>query len=81
MRIDRAQGSYIRWLLATRNLSPHTVRAYDGDIAAFARYVGPLTAIGRINHDSVITFVEVLRASDLAPSSIRYRHRKATSEG
>jgi site-specific recombinase XerD len=73
MRIDRAQGGYIRWLLATRNLSPHTVRAYDSDIATFARYVGPHTAVGRINHDSVITFVEALRASGLAPSSIRRR--------
>lgn len=73
MRIDRAQGSYIRWLLATRNLSSHTVRAYDGDIAAFVRYVGVRTTVGRINNDSVIAFVEALRASDLTHASIRRR--------
>ena len=73
MRIDIAHGSYIRWLLATRNLSPHTVRAYDGDIAAFIRYCGARKAVGCINHDSVIAFVEALSASDLAPTSIRRR--------
>jgi integrase/recombinase XerD len=73
MRIDRAHGRYIHWLQATRNLSPHTVRAYDGDIAAFVRHVGVRTAVDRINHDSVVGFVEALRASDLAPTSIRRR--------
>jgi integrase/recombinase XerD len=73
MRIDRAQDSYIRWLLATRNLSPHTLRAYDGDIAAFVRYVGAHTRVGRLDPDLVIAFLEALRASDLAPASIRRR--------
>jgi len=41
MRIEQARGRYIRWLLATRDLSPHTIRAYDADLASFQRYLGP----------------------------------------
>ena len=40
MQIDQTRTRYIRWLLATRDLSPHTIRAYDSDLASFERYVG-----------------------------------------
>ena len=34
MRVRSAREQYIRWLEATRDLSPHTIRAYDSDLAA-----------------------------------------------
>lgn len=40
MQIDQARIRYIRWLLATRDLSPHTIRAYGGDLTSFERYMG-----------------------------------------
>jgi site-specific recombinase XerD len=73
MQITRAHNSYISWLLATRNLSPHTIRAYDGDIALFVRHIGTRTPVDRIDHELVVAFVGKLRASNLAPTSIRRR--------
>lgn len=73
MRIDKAHDRYIRWLLATRDLSPHTIRAYDADIAVFVRQVGAHTPVNRIDRDSVVAFVGRLRHSELAPTSIRRR--------
>jgi hypothetical protein len=32
MQIDQACGRYIRWLLATRDLSPHTIRDENGNL-------------------------------------------------
>ena len=40
MQVCQAHEQYVRWLLATRDLSPHTIRAYDSDIAAFERHLG-----------------------------------------
>ena len=73
MRIDRAHDDYIRWLLATRDLSPHTIRAYDADVAVFVRHVGTHAPVSRIDRNCVVTFVGQLRDSDLAPTSIRRR--------
>src|SRR5437773_11478866 len=33
-------GEFLRHLQAVRNCSPHTVRAYDGDLTQFAAFVG-----------------------------------------
>jgi site-specific recombinase XerD len=73
MQIDQARTLYIRWLLATRDLSPHTIRAYDSDLASFERYVGADFDVEEIDQDSVISFIEQQKAAALSPASLRRR--------
>ena len=73
MQIDQARTQYIRWLLATRDLSPHTIRAYGGDLASFERYVGTDFEVEEIDQDNVISFIEKQKAAALSPASLRRR--------
>jgi integrase/recombinase XerC len=73
MQIDQARTRYIRWLLATRDLSPHTIRAYDGDVASFERYLGADFNVEEIDRDSVVSFIEEQRIAALSPASLRRR--------
>jgi site-specific recombinase XerD len=69
MTIARARSQYIRWLLATRDLSSHTIRAYDADLASFERYLGPHHAVAEINQDDVLSFIEQQKIANLSPAS------------
>ena len=73
MQVSQAREQYVRWLLVTRDLSPHTIRAYDGDIAAFERYLGARAFVRRIDRDRLVGFLEDQRAAGLSPASIRRR--------
>lgn len=73
MQIDQARTRYIRWLLATRDLSPHTIRAYGGDLASFERYMGADFEVREIDQDSVISFIEQQKNAVLSPASLRRR--------
>lgn len=73
MQVDQARNLYIRWLLATRDLSPHTIRAYEGDLATFARYVGADLDVGKIERDGLVAFIEAQKAEALSPASLRRR--------
>lgn len=73
MRVHQAHKQYIRWLLATRDLSPHTIRAYESDVAAFGRHLGMHALVNRIDHECLVAFVEQLQASGLSAMSIRRR--------
>jgi integrase/recombinase XerD len=73
MQIDQAHGRYIRWLLATRDLSPHTIRAYDADLTSFERHVGVGFAAAEIEQDNVISFIEREKAANLSPASLKRR--------
>jgi site-specific recombinase XerD len=73
MRIHQAHQQYVRWLLATKDLSPHTIRAYDSDVAAFGKYLGMRALVSQIDHECLVAFVEELRASGLSAMSIRRR--------
>ncbi len=73
MQIDQARTQYIRWLLATRDLSPHTIRAYEGDLASFERYVGADFEVEEIDRDNVISFIEKQKAAAHSPASLRRR--------
>jgi integrase/recombinase XerD len=73
MQIDQARTQYIRRLLATRDLSPHTIRAYDGDLASFERHVGANFDVQEIDQDGVISFIEKQKAAALSPASLRRR--------
>lgn len=73
MQIDQARDRYIRWLLATRDLSPHTVRAYNADLASFERHLGGGFAVADIDQEDVISFVEQQKAARLSPASLKRR--------
>jgi site-specific recombinase XerD len=73
MQVRQAREQYVRWLLVTRDLSPHTIRAYDSDIAAFERHLGGRAFVRNIDRDRLVGFLEDQRAGGLAPSSIRRR--------
>lgn len=73
MRVYEAQKQYIRWLIATRDLSPNTIRAYEGDVAAFKRHLGGHTCVTQIDHESLVGFVDEQRSIGLSPPSVRRR--------
>lgn len=73
MRIGQAHTQYVRWLWVARDLSPHTIRAYDGDIAAFERHLGGSASVSQIDRDCVLGFLEELRAAGLSAKSVRRR--------
>jgi integrase/recombinase XerD len=73
MRVGQAREEYVRWLRVTRDLSPHTIRAYDGDIAALERYLGMRAVVRRIDQECLVAFMEEQRAAGLSSRSIRRR--------
>lgn len=73
MQLAHAHVEYRRWLLATRDLSPHTLRAYDGDIATFVRYAGARSRVTRIDQHRIVAFLEHQRAAGLSSPSLRRR--------
>jgi integrase/recombinase XerD len=73
MKVGQARAEYIRWLQVTKDLSPHTIRAYDSDIAALERHLGISAPVDRIDRDRIIVFMEEQRAAGLSSTSIRRR--------
>lgn len=73
MQISEARKRYIRWLRATRDLSPHTIRAYDGDLVSLERHLGQSEGIEALDRESIIAFVKEQRDSGLSPSSLKRR--------
>jgi site-specific recombinase XerD len=73
MELCQARTRYLRWLETTRDLSPHTLRAYDSDIAALERFVGEEVNVAEIDRECLLSFVDDLRAAGLASLSIRRR--------
>jgi integrase/recombinase XerC len=73
MQICQAREQYVRWLAVTKDLSPHTIRAYDSDIATFERHLGIRALVDQIDRDRLIAFMEEQRAAGLSSTSIRRR--------
>jgi len=73
MQVCQAREQYVRWLLVTRDLSPHTIRAYDSDIAAFERHLSTGAFVSQIDRDRLVAFIEEQRAAGLSSTSIRRR--------
>jgi len=73
MHICQARKQYVRWLAVTKDLSPHTIRAYDSDITAFERHLGIRAFVDQIDRDRLIAFIEQQRAAGLSSTSIRRR--------
>lgn len=73
MKIREAREQYIRWLLATRDLSPHTIRAYEGDLVSLERHLGPGTEAAELDREELIAFIETQKGRGLSPASLRRR--------
>ncbi len=73
MRFGQAREAYVRWLFATRDLSPHTLRAYQGDLSSFEASVGTETLVDELDRSALVGFLETQRASGLSPASLRRR--------
>ncbi|HEV2755569.1 MAG TPA: tyrosine-type recombinase/integrase [Actinomycetota bacterium] len=73
MQVREARERYVRWLCATRDLSPHTIRAYRGDINALERHLGARALVTSIDRDLLLGFIEDQRAAGLSATSIRRR--------
>jgi site-specific recombinase XerD len=71
--LAEAHASYLIWLRETRDLSVHTVRAYDSDITALRRALGDGLAIARLDGVQVRAFFEDQRARGLCVASLRRR--------
>ena len=72
MLIGQARVTYIDWLRSTRDLSDHTIRAYEGDIQAFERHIGP-ERMHDLCNDDLVGFVEKQKQAGLTSVSIRRR--------
>ena len=73
MKIEEHRRDYVRWLSVTRDLSTDTVRAYDGDIRALERHLGPRALLTAVDADCLVRFVEQQLARGLSPRSVRRR--------
>jgi len=58
MHVCHAREQYFRWLLVTKDLSPHTIRAYESDIAAFERHLGIRALVNQIDREPLVAFME-----------------------
>lgn len=73
MQLSNAREGYVRWLLAARDLSPHTLRAYEGDLSSFEEFLGCDFAIRELERSSLLDFLESQRVRGLSPASLRRR--------
>lgn len=72
MHIQQAIEDFDHWLETTRDLSPHTVRAYGEDVKAFAQCVGH-QRVGDLRAQDVVEFVSTMRRRGLQPATVRRR--------
>lgn len=73
MEVRQARHRYVRWLRVTKDLSPHTIRAYEGDISALERHLSPNPLVSDIDRERLLEFIETQRSAGLSPRSVRRR--------
>lgn len=73
MQLGQAREGYVRWLLATKDLSPHTLRAYRGDLMSFEGFAGTRTRVDELDAAALVDFLESQRSAGLSPASLRRR--------
>src|ERR1700730_12350143 len=66
--VERAVADFLRHL-QERNASPHTIKAYRGDLANFAAYAGP-RGWKSIDHIAIRGFLSQLYAKGLGKTSV-----------
>jgi len=73
LELRDARLAYLRWLGETRDLSPHTLRAYDGDLRALESHLGSSSAVSAICRDRILSFIGAQREAGLCAASVRRR--------
>jgi integrase/recombinase XerD len=73
VHIRKAREQYIRWLLAGRDLSPHTIRAYEGDLTGFERHLGSHGSVEEIQRGEIVSFLEMQKEAGHSAASLRRR--------
>jgi integrase/recombinase XerD len=73
MQLSEAREEYVRWLLATRDLSHHTIRAYSSDIIMLERHFGQKAPVDQLEQAPLVAFIEQQRAGGLGSASVRRR--------
>lgn len=67
---------FLAHLRGSRNVSPHTQRAYSGDLGEFQRFASPSSPVGSLDRARVRAWLAELQGRGLARSSVL---RKASS--
>lgn len=73
MDLGRATRSYLDWLIATRTVSEHTVRAYGGDLAALSNQLGLGISVKSLSADKLVGFVTAQRNRGMAAATVQRR--------
>jgi integrase/recombinase XerC len=73
LQLEQARDGYLRWLVATRDLSPHTIRAYRGDLERFEHFAGAERRVEALDRSLLVEFLESHRSSGLSSASLRRR--------
>lgn len=68
-----AREEYLRWLRDTRDVSPHTVRAYRADVDALIRALPFNLSAAELQPAAILFFFEAQRARGIRPVSLRRR--------
>jgi site-specific recombinase XerD len=71
--LDSAQASYVTWLRQARDLSDHTVRAYDSDTRRLVHALGPEKPVSALEGGSFSTFFDLERSRGRRSSTLRRR--------
>ena len=70
METSTAINNYLVWLRDSRSLSPHTLRAYAGDLRAFARHACTDDALEPAGSEPLSTFVHSQRISGISDRTL-----------
>lgn len=71
--LGRARSGYLHWLTTTKDLSPHTVRAYRSDLRALGSIAGDELPIEDLTAEVLRAFFALQKANGLKASSLRRR--------
>lgn len=74
MPISKHRIDYERWLDATRDLSPHTIKAYVSDVLALETFLGDTFEASELAPEHIYRFVECLSLTPLSSTTIRRRY-------
>ena len=74
MQLSEASARFSRWLTITRDLSPHTVRAYESDVNALEQTLGRRFDSSELAVEHLHRFLEDMTRAGLSSASIRRRY-------
>ena len=73
MLMQDAHKTFVSWLGTTRGASPHTVRAYSGDVGVLRRHLGHDAPVELLTREVIVDIVSSLREAGASDNSVRRR--------